>query len=74
MFNFTTGSFDVLDTVSESFNTDSVVNVDLTGDISLYVQASSNAVLSRVGWRQTGFTLVFPWEARIDRVSWILNQ
>ena len=73
MFNFTTGVFDVLDTTSESFNTDSIVNVDLTDDIGLYVEGNSNAALARIGWRQTGFTLVFPWEARIDHVVWNLN-
>ena len=73
-FNFTTGGFDVIDTASESFNVDSVVNVDVTADIPSYVQGGSNAALTRVGWRQTGFTLIFPWEARIDRMVWVLNQ
>ena len=74
MFNFTTGAFEVVDTVSESFNTESVVEVDLTQGITLYVESGSNGTLARVGWRQTGFALVFPWEARIDRLVWNLNQ
>lgn len=73
-FNFTTGVLDVVDTAVESFNTDSVVSVDLTGDIADYVQAGSNSVLIRIGWRRTGFTILFPWEVRVDQMNWTLNQ
>ena len=74
VFNFSTGGLDVVDTTDESFNTDSVVTVDLTADIADYVQPNSNAVLIRVGWRKTGFTILFPWEVSVDQMVWNLNQ
>lgn len=66
-FNWNTNSFDVIDNSNESFNTDSIVVVDLaTAD---YVDGSNN-VQARVGWRQTGFTILFPWEVTLDRLVW----
>ena len=74
VFNFSTGGLDVVDATGESFNTDSVVTIDLTTDIADYVQSGSNAVLVRVGWRKTGFTILFPWEVSVDQMVWNLNQ
>ena len=71
--NWSTGLFDSLDTSAPGFNSDQVVTLDLTSASSDYVQASSGAVLSRVGWRQTGFTLLFPWEVRLDQAIWTVN-
>ena len=69
-FNWVSNSYDVVDTSSESFNSDSIVSVDLSANAPDYVVAGTADVRARLGWRQTGFTLLFPWEARIDRVIW----
>lgn len=68
-FNWNTNVFDVIGTAAESFNTDTVTNSDLAGSIDDHVSPNGN-VLARVGWRQTGFTLIFPWEVRVDSVMW----
>jgi len=68
-FNFTSNSFEVIGTQMESFNTDSVESYSLTA-----VHFDGNGdVRSRLGWRQTGFTINFPWEARVDQVGWDPN-
>ena len=72
-FNFTTGAFDVLDATPEAFNVDTVVSVDFSAGVSDYVESGTGNVQSRVGWRQTGFTINFPWEARVDQVVWVFG-
>ena len=69
-FNWNTNAFDVVDATNEVFMNDTVVSVDLSGDVSDFVEPGTGNVRSRVGWRQTGFTINFPWEARIDQISW----
>ena len=72
-FNWNSTTYEVVDTSAESFNTDTVVSVDLSSGISNYVQAGSGAVRSRIGWRQTGFTINFPWEVRLDQMVWTVD-
>ena len=64
--NFATGMLEVIGTQSEAFNVDQVLtfavtadNIDTNGDTQ-----------SRVGWRQVGFTLNFPWQVNVDQVGW----
>ena len=67
-FNWAANDYDVIDVQNESFNTDQVVqfpivpadHVDTGGEIR-----------TRVGWRQVGFTINFPWEVRVDQVVWV---
>ena len=68
-FNWTTSTYDIVDTSPTSFNNDTVVTADLTGGISDYVNGS-NEVRSRIGWRQTGFIINFPWVASLDQLVW----
>jgi len=68
-FNFNAGIFEVVATQTESFNTDTVESHALTAD---HFDGNGD-VRSRVGWRQTGFTINFPWEARVDQVGWDPN-
>ena len=67
-FNYNIGEFEVLEEIEETFNVDSVV----TGQLSLadHIDPTNALVLGRIGWRQTGFVLAFPWEVRIDHVFW----
>ena len=68
-FNHVTQQFDVIDVRDETFNTDSVADIDISLGIANYVDSGGN-VQSRIGWRQTGFTINFPWEVRLDQAIW----
>ena len=72
-FNWNSSAYEIVDATAASFNTDAVVSVDLSSGISNYVQSGSGAVRSRIGWRQTGFTINFPWEVRLDQMVWTAN-
>ena len=72
-FNWGSNAYEIVDVSAASFNTDTVVSVDVSSDISNYVQTGSGAVRSRIGWRQTGFTINFPWEVRLDQMVWTVN-
>ena len=68
-FNHVTQQFDIIDVRAETFNTDSIADIDISSGIANYVDAGGN-VQSRIGWRQTGFTVNFPWEVRLDQAIW----
>ena len=68
-FNHVTQQFDIVDVRAETFNTDSIADIDISSGIANYVDAGGN-VQSRIGWRQTGFTVNFPWEVRLDQAIW----
>lgn len=72
-FNWTTNSYDVVDTTDATFNVDSVVTVNLTAGIPDYVQGGSSAVRARAGWRQTGFIINFPWVISVDQLAWTVQ-
>ena len=68
-WNWVAGSYDVLDETAAPFNTDMIVVTELV--VADHVEAGTNAVRSRLGWRRTGFTINFPWEVRIDHFVWL---
>ncbi len=72
-WNWTSAAYDVVDISMASFNTDTVVLVNLSSGISDYVQSGSAAVRTRAGWRKTGITLNFPWEVRVDQTIWVVQ-
>ena len=72
-FNWTSNSYDVVDTSATMFSTDAIVSVDLSANTSDYIMQGTAEVRSRLGWRRTGFTILFPWEARLDHVFWMAN-
>jgi hypothetical protein len=74
MFNWNTGQYQQVDSVAASWNNDSIVTVDLTGNIPDYVQAESGAVKTRMGWKQTGIVLSYPWTINIDQVAWSITN
>ena len=65
-FDFTAGALAVIGTQAEVFDVDQVATFPITAD---NIDAGGE-VQTRVGWRQTGFTINFPWEVRVDQVSW----
>ena len=72
-FNYTTNSFDIVNTVDESFNIDTNESVDLSANLADYILPGSASIQARLGWRKTGFTILFPWEVRLDHVFWTAN-
>ena len=70
-FNYLTGQYEFVSQDNESFNSDSVVTVDLSGDVDKYLSGDTGYVSLRCGWKQTGFTILFPWTASIDHVQWV---
>ena len=66
-FNFGSGTFEELESFPGSFNTDSVTASSITPADHIGPNGETRA---RVGWRVTGFTLIFPWEVRVDHVGW----
>ncbi len=72
-WNWISMAYEVVDVSVASFGSDTIVNVDLSSQISDYVQAESAAVRTRVGWRKTGITINFPWEIRLDQLVWIVE-
>ena len=68
--NVSTGSFDLFDEDPPSFNVDetTVVDLDMNGNFMDYVDGNGE-VNVRVGWKSSGFTIVFPWEVRIDKIG-----
>jgi hypothetical protein len=69
-WNWTSLAYDVVNIADASFNSDTVVTVDLSSGISDYARPSSGSVRTRVGWRKTGFTINYPWEVRVDQIVW----
>jgi hypothetical protein len=69
-WNWTTAVYEVVDVSDASFNSDTIVTVDLSSGISDYVESGTGAVRTRVGWRKTGFTINYPWEVRLDQMVW----
>ena len=74
MFNWGTGQYEEVDASGASFNVDSTVTVDVSASILNYVEFGTGAVRSRIGWRQTGIILLFPWTVCIDQVAWIVEE
>lgn len=37
---------------------------------SPYIETGTGNVRARIGWRRTGFTILFPWTIRVDHVRW----
>ena len=68
-FSFSTGQFVEVSQQNLSFNFDAVIDVDV--DFASFVQVGTGDVLNRVGYRSTGFTLLFPWTVSIDQFLWV---
>ena len=68
VWNWTTGSYDLVDQSAETFGNDSTVSADLTPLIADYV-SPKGVVRFRTGWRQTGFIINFPWVISVDKAT-----
>jgi hypothetical protein len=70
MYNWNSGQFDVIESAETTFDVDSVQTIDVSKRIADFVQEQTGAVRSRLGWRQNGVVLVFPWTICLDQVVW----
>ena len=69
IWNWSSNEYAQLDSYSMSFNNDVTYTMAIAGDVNDFVDGTG-AVRSRVGTRQTGFVINYPWEVRFDCVSW----
>lgn len=65
-WNWISSGYEELANEAAQFNSDRTDSFAMVAD---YVDPGG-AVRARIGWRQTGFTINFPWEVRIDQVIW----
>jgi hypothetical protein len=72
LYNFSTGQYEELD-VRSSTPTDTVVEVEATGNLTRFVETGTGKVRARVGYRATGPVLSFPWTASIDHTAWTIT-
>ena len=66
-WNWSTSRYDVLGVFDETHNNDSVNSFDIDSGVHI---SASGSVRARVGWRKTGFTLVYPWAIGVDQFGW----
>ena len=67
-FNWATNAFEIVGTEIESFNADTVSEFPIVP--ADHVDGAGN-VRTRVGWRQFGFIINFPWTINVDQVGWV---
>ncbi|HLK14296.1 MAG TPA: kelch repeat-containing protein, partial [Fimbriimonadaceae bacterium] len=71
LWNYSTGTYDVLDT--RAIGTSNLsVTVTPGGSLSRYV-GPGGAVQARIAYVQTGPTLVFRWAASVDLSNWLIQ-
>lgn len=70
-FNWNTGEYDLIGQENTSFNSDSIIDVDLV--VADHVESGTGAVRTRTGWRRNGFIILFPWLISLDRIHWESN-
>ena len=65
LFNFRTGSFEMVDTRSTTSG-DSVVNVSIRVEPERFVEAGTRKMRARMTFRPNAPVLSYPWQARLD--------
>ena len=65
-WNWNSNSYEVVDMAGETFNSDTQKTYTINAD---HIDGNGD-VRTRVGWRKTGFTLLFPWTVSVDLAGW----
>ena len=65
LWDYNSNSWELVSSEEESFNVDSISAHPLEPQ-----NFEGEDVRARIGWRQSGFIINFPWEIRVDRVAW----
>ena len=73
-FNYSTGSFELVDVRNATFNSDDSVDLQITGNLADFVNDADGEMKMRVTWKPNGFVLLFPWTASVDQAVWIVND
>ncbi|MBA3727393.1 MAG: PQQ-dependent sugar dehydrogenase [Armatimonadetes bacterium] len=73
LYNFQTAAYEVLDTRTAT-TSDSTVVINVTTNVSRFVEAGTRNIRARVSYRATGAVFVYPWKARIDLASWTITR
>jgi len=71
MFNWNTDQYVELESIDTTFNSDSIQTIDLTSLANDFVRSETGEIRSRVGYRSTGFLILYPWTISIDQVGWL---
>jgi hypothetical protein len=72
LYNFTTGSYETLDT-RPATTADSLTHVLVSTNPARFIDPATLRVRAKVLFRRTGLTLVWPWTASFDRTSLTLT-
>ena len=72
VFNFDTDSFEQVDIRGATRFKDSTTTVELTGDLSRFVEPGTNAILARVRYLSANPRQSFT--SITDRVSWAITE
>jgi hypothetical protein len=73
LLNFDTLDWELMH-AGQTSSQDHTIQVDGTGDLSRFVEPGTRLVRSKITYRQTGPSLLFPWTVRIDKAHWIIPQ
>ncbi|MCH8980215.1 MAG: hypothetical protein IH945_13390, partial [Armatimonadetes bacterium] len=69
LFNYNTSLYEEVD-LSVPGAMDTVVEVVITTNPERFVQAGSREMRAKVVYQRVGFTLLWPWSARLDQAIW----
>lgn len=72
LFNFSTGLYETVD-ARASTGTDSLTEVEITSNVSNFVQPGTRLIRARVSWRPAGPISGGVWEARADQANFIIT-
>ena len=71
LFNYDTSLYEEVD-LSVPGASDAIVEVVITTDPGRFVQAGTREMRAKVVYQRVGFTLLWPWSARIDQAVWTI--
>ncbi len=70
MFNFVSGDYELVDSRNVAFINDAVIEIQLGGDVTRFVEPATGLVRARTGWIASGPVLLYPWTISIDQAGW----
>ena len=71
LFNYVTSLYEEVD-LSVPGASDAIVEVVITTDPGRFVQAGTREMRAKVVYQRVGFTLLWPWSARLDQTVWTI--
>ncbi len=73
LLNYQTGSYELVD-MRPAENTDTSIDVMVTGDPSRFVQAGTREITARMGWLSESFSgSPFTWSIDLDEAVWFID-